>query len=270
MKNKRSLVALKWKPESYNKLSLAQDRAALRILDILNVRRDVDILDVGCGDGKISAKLSTLATDGSVIGLDKSREMINYAIKNYRNEKYSNLHFILQDAQEMDFQEKFDLVFSSFALQWVYDKNLFFKKVHKALRCNGQMSVVIPLNISAELEYATQIITEAPEWCYFYKDFHPGWYFVDKYNLLHLVKESCFDITYFNSYVQEVHFSSLADFEEYVMLWFPYLFPLNDDLKNVFFSAVLNEYCKILPPKKDGSVIMKIPILSFIASKVIL
>lgn len=268
MQTKGPLITPTWRPEIYSKLSFAQDNAALKILKILKIEKDDRILDVGCGDGKISAKLSKIANAGSVLGIDKSSEMIDFASNNYDSGQYTNLQFSLQDAQEIDFQESFDLVFSSFALQWLQDKNRFFRKIHKALRKNGQMCIIMPLGISQELEYATKIVTENPDWNVFFKDFHPNWYFIEENNLLHIAKENCFDIDYFVTYIQEICFSSLQDFEEYVLLWYPYLTPLNEELKDVFFSQVIREYCNILPPGKDGTISMKIPIISFISSKI--
>lgn len=268
METKENLVNLKWKPEIYSKLSIAQKNSALKILKVLKIKKNAHILDVGCGDGKISAKLSKIAKNGFVLGLDKSPEMISYSIENYKNEQHPNLNFYLEDAQEISFNEMFDLVFSSFSLQWFKDKNLFFKKAYDALRENGQMCIVTPLGISPELEYATKVVIENPSWSPFYQNFHPNWYFIDEPNLLHLVKENCFEPIYSLSYIQEVNFPSLEDFEEYILLWFPYLTPLNEQLKSIFFSQIINEYCKLLPPKKDGSMIMKIPTTSLIASKI--
>lgn len=265
---KASQIVPTWKPEVYSKLSFAQDNAALKILEILKIEKDACILDVGCGDGKISANLSKIANMGSVLGIDKSNEMIGFANNTYKNDDYQNLKFSVQDAQNIDFHESFDLVFSSFALQWFKDKNLFFRKAHEALRENGVMCAIIPLGISQELERATKIVTEHSNWHEFFKDFHPNWYFVDGNNLLHLVMENCFDITYSSTYTQDVIFSSLEDFEEYVLLWYPYLKPLREDLRASFFSKVISEYCKLLPPNKDGSISMKIPIISLIAKKV--
>ena len=126
MQNKENLVSPKWKPEIYSKLSFAQNNAALKIFNVLKIRKDSDILDIGCGDGKISFKLYNIAKRGTVLGLDKSSEMINFASSNYSNEDYPNLKFSVKDAQDINFHQTFDLAFSSFALQWIKDKNLFF------------------------------------------------------------------------------------------------------------------------------------------------
>lgn len=267
MSNKPPILEPKWKPKIYNKLSIAQNNAVLRILEFLNIKECANILDLGCGDGKISAMLSKLARKGTTLGIDKSSAMITYAASNYGSKSYPNLQFQIQDAQKINFSKTYDLVFSSFALQWVKDKNIFFTKAYHALKHQGQMCVITPLGVSPELEYATEVVISNPKWSHFYKNFHTNWYFSPEANITHLIKESCFEITHLSSYMQEVRFSSLEDFEQYVLLWYPYLAPLEENLKSVFFSQVVKEYCEMMPIKEDGSVLMRIPVMAVIAVK---
>ena len=131
MKQSNTLV---WRADEYHKLSLAQDSAAKEFLKQLPIKRNATILDVGCGNGKISAKLAKMAEEGQVLGIDKSREMISFARENFPKEHLSNLIFKIQDAQNILFKGKFDMVFSSFTLQWIENKNLFFQKAYKALK----------------------------------------------------------------------------------------------------------------------------------------
>jgi ubiquinone/menaquinone biosynthesis C-methylase UbiE len=45
--------------------------------------RDEHILDVGCGDGKVTAELARAVPKGSVTGIDASPEMIRFARKTF-------------------------------------------------------------------------------------------------------------------------------------------------------------------------------------------
>ncbi|PCI77780.1 hypothetical protein COB21_02600 [Candidatus Aerophobetes bacterium] len=261
-------VEIKWNPKIYSELSLAQNRAASKVLEVLQVKDTCDVLDVGCGDGKFSAKLAKIANQGFVLGLDKSVEMIDFARSNYGKEHYPNLSFSVQDAQEIDFKEEFDLVFSSFALQWFKDKALFFTRAYKALKTNGEICVVTPLAVSSELEYAIEKVIESFDWHRFYKDFHPNWYFVGEDSISNLVQESGFKISYLDTYDQETVFLSKKDFEKYVLLWFPYLKPLSEDLRESFFLQVIEKYYAMLPPQQDSSILMRVPVMSLVASKI--
>jgi len=267
IKNKTSQIEVNWKPKIYSKLSIVQDITAQKLLSILKINEKDIILDVGCGDGKITAQLSNIAKNGSVLGIDKSLNMIDFAVNTYCEQQYPNLNFQIKSAENIRYNESYDLIFSSFALQWFKDKNSFFVKAHKSLRSDGKIAIVAPVGVSPELEQAIQVVINSPEWFSYYKNFHPGWYFSSPKFITHLVKENCFNITYSSTYVQEVRFQSLDEFEKYILLWFPYLKPLKETQRKVFFSEVINEYCKILPINLDDSVIMRVPIISLVASK---
>ncbi len=91
------------------------------------------ILDIGCGDGVLTAQLSDVVPDGNVIGIDASVGMIHTAQKINRK----NLTFIHMDANDIDFQDRFDILFSNAALHWVKDHPALLKNSYAALKANG-------------------------------------------------------------------------------------------------------------------------------------
>jgi len=54
-----------WQAEKYHLNSGVQQEAAMHLLNLLTLNGKEEILDVGCGDGKITAKISNLLTTGS-------------------------------------------------------------------------------------------------------------------------------------------------------------------------------------------------------------
>jgi hypothetical protein len=82
-----------------------------------------------------------------------------------------------------------------------------------------------------------------------------------------LIIENTFKVDYSHFSIQEVEFPSREAFERYVLLWFPYLRPLPQDLREIFFRDVLEEYFRLLPVKSNGTVLLRIPKLEVIASK---
>ena len=68
-----------WNPSDYEKNSSAQELAALDLLSKLDLNGDEHILDIGCGDGKITLKMAAMVPWGQVIGIDCSQEMIAFA-----------------------------------------------------------------------------------------------------------------------------------------------------------------------------------------------
>lgn len=81
------------------------------------------ILDIGCGDGPLTAQVASAVGDGTVLGLDASASMVSVA-----QEKHSkpNLKFKVQDCQQLSeyiksegLENHFDKVFSNAALHWI-------------------------------------------------------------------------------------------------------------------------------------------------------
>jgi SAM-dependent methyltransferase len=95
----------------------------------LDARAGELILDLGCGDGQLTAKIA--AAGAEVIGLDASPEMLAGA-------RERGLDARLGNAEALAFESEFDAVFSNAALHWVRDQDAMLKGVHRALRPGGR------------------------------------------------------------------------------------------------------------------------------------
>ena len=76
------MPASKLNAEHYYSNSSTQKRLADDILYLHDFTGNENILDIGCGDGIISAKLATIAYNGKVTGIDPSKEMIAFTQQN--------------------------------------------------------------------------------------------------------------------------------------------------------------------------------------------
>jgi trans-aconitate 2-methyltransferase len=117
----------------YEKASAHQKEWGKRLIAELSLRGNERILDLGCGNGKLTAKLAELVSEGGVLGIDASCGMIEVAQK-YQKE---NLSFMLLDIDSLDFEDEFDVVFSNATVHWVKDHNELLKKVFRSLRNDG-------------------------------------------------------------------------------------------------------------------------------------
>ena len=103
------------------------------LIGLLNPQRGERILDLGCGTGQLTQKITERSAD--VLGLDASPEMIGQARQNF-----PSLQFVLQDAAKMDFSEEFDAVFSNAALHWMLDAPAVARGIFRALRKGGRVA----------------------------------------------------------------------------------------------------------------------------------
>ena len=87
-----------WKPEKYEMSSSAQKLWAEELIRKIEIGGRERVLDIGCGDGRITAGIADLVPKGSVLGIDSSREMVRFAIEKFLPEIRKNLRFAEADA----------------------------------------------------------------------------------------------------------------------------------------------------------------------------
>ena len=92
---------MKWNAAAYAANSAVQQSWARELITKLKLRGDEHILDVGCGDGKVTAELARAVPRGVVVGMDASGEMISFAQKTFPAKKNSNLKFQTGDARKI-------------------------------------------------------------------------------------------------------------------------------------------------------------------------
>jgi trans-aconitate methyltransferase len=127
-----------WNAADYAKHSLGQFAWALSIIDRLALKGDERVLDIGCGDGKVSAEIASRLANGRVLGVDNAPEMIALA-KGTWTGRAANLEFEVGDAQALDVPPIFDVVFSNAAIHWMPDHQSVVRGVARALAPGGRV-----------------------------------------------------------------------------------------------------------------------------------
>lgn len=117
----------------YQEASAHQKEWGNRLIDELDLSGGERILDLGCGDGALTARLARFVPHGQVIGIDSSAGMIDAAV----NHRADNLSFALKDINDLDYADEFDVVFSNAALHWVKEHSSLLVNVHRSLKDGG-------------------------------------------------------------------------------------------------------------------------------------
>lgn len=126
-----------WSGADYAQHSSLQEAMASQVLALLDLRGDEHLLDIGCGDGRISACIAArLVPRGTVCGVDASADMVAFAQQAHAG--VANLHFMVADAGRMNFDSCFDAAVSFNALHWVTDLLPALRALRAALLPDGR------------------------------------------------------------------------------------------------------------------------------------
>ena len=123
------MTAQTWNTAGYDRHARFVTDLGMPVLELLAPQRGEHILDLGCGDGVLSKKISDLGCE--VMGLDSSADFVDAA-------RRLGLEVVEKSAYDMDFGPRFDAVFSNAALHWMKDADRVIGNVARALRPKGR------------------------------------------------------------------------------------------------------------------------------------
>jgi len=254
-----------WKGKEYAKNSESQKDSAQDFLFHIKLRGDESILDVGCGDGKITAGFARQLTKGKVVGVDISPSMIQFASSTFQD--LSNLHFQVMDAAKLDFTEQFDLITSFTVLQWVLDQKQALLGFKRALKRGGRILIQMPTGLPFAMQQALDTILSQEKWKAHFVSFSPPWRFYQEKEYLSLLQEVQLQPIRLDVVTKNEKFPSREDFQGFIRQWFPYLRPLPSELKDVFLTELIDTYLELLPLDEEGRVLFTIDRLEVEATK---
>src|SRR5947207_9503446 len=122
-----------WDATEYSRISSLQAAMAQEVLALLDLRGSERILDVGCGEGKVTAEIAARVPKGSVVGVDPSHDMITFAQTHFGSAAFANLRFEVGDARSLSFHGEFDLAVSFNALHWIPEQDAALRSIRRAL-----------------------------------------------------------------------------------------------------------------------------------------
>jgi trans-aconitate methyltransferase len=118
-----------WDPERYARNARFVADLGAPVVELLAPRAGERILDLGCGDGALTAKLVSMGCH--VVGVDSSAPQIDAARK-------LGLDARIMNGEALDFESEFDAVFSNAALHWMRNPAKVIAGVERALKSHGR------------------------------------------------------------------------------------------------------------------------------------
>jgi len=242
----------RWDPEDYHKSSSAQFEWAMALISGLKLNGRERVLDIGCGDGRITAHLAALVAEGSILGVDLSAEMISYAAA--ENAMHSNLRFEVVDASRLDFSLEFDLVVSFACLHWIRDhlpvlrgvKDSLVPGGHFLMQCGGRGNAAGLLSITEEM------ISEPP-WQKYFEGFCFPYNFYGPEEYRKWLLQAGLLPRRVELVPKDMVHKGSAGLEGIIRTtWLPYTERLPHDLQNSFVKEVAARYLEKCPLDENG------------------
>ena len=162
-----------WDAAEYSRRSSLQEAMAQEVLAQLDLKHAERILDVGCGDGKITAEIASRVPRGSVVGVDPSGDMVGFAQSHFGPATRPNLRFEVADARSLPFKNEFDLVVSFNALHWIPEQDAALSSIHSALISSGRAQLrLVAAGARKSLENVVEETRRTSKWSAYFGDFH--------------------------------------------------------------------------------------------------
>jgi trans-aconitate 2-methyltransferase len=236
-----------WNAPGYEKISALQQAMAAEVLATLALTDGRRIIDLGCGNGKITAAIASRLPGARVLGVDASQEMIAYAQQHFAGSHFPNLQFQSEDISKLTFRGEFDTVLSFNALHWIPDQQAALATIHRMMCAGGSAHLrLVPKGERKSLEDVLEETRSSPRWASAFAGFHDPYLHITPEEYRSLAEAQGLRVT--NQSVEDKawDFGSREGFLAFASIttvaWFN---RLPAEAKSTFLQDALERYAKV-------------------------
>jgi trans-aconitate methyltransferase len=224
--------------KGYNKNSSLQWQWAMSALEKYPWNGTERVLDIGCGDGKVSAFISQHCTKGFVAGLDMSPSMLQFATSTFRREHFPSLLYLQGDITSLPFTEQFDLVVAFCALHYVVEQEKALQSIFQALCPKGSLVFVGPGLDATSVGNISEALVKTDKWAPHFPSFKKqrAYYTQDEYTAL--LNRAGFEVVYFDVTYDNVQFANKKALTDWLRPFMNFVSHLEEPLREQFIEEV--------------------------------
>lgn len=166
---------VRWNASDYHQHASAQTGWGRDVHERLGLRGDERLVDLGCGDGRLTAELAARVPRGRILGIDADPEMIAFARAHHGGD---SVEFVLGDARSFSLGRRADLIVSTACLHWVEDQTAVLACCRAHLDPGGRVFFQMGgRGNCAELVTAARAVADRPRWARWLLPFSHPWHF---------------------------------------------------------------------------------------------
>ena len=248
-----------WVPHLYTKHSPVQQSLAIEMLEQENLNKKLKILDVGCGDGKITNWIVDSSSSSSVTGLDASSDMITFA-----RENYAKCNFIHQRIEQYSEANAFDLVTSFNCLHWIENIRSALHNIYQSMQSGARfIGLIYP---RCELLWqAAEILEKSSDYHHYFKNFSNPYQFHTLASFKQLLIKAGFDEAKI-TLCQESRsfcFSTEETLYNYVLGWLPHAKITPPE----FLQSWITVFRRLTEQTQKNDIVMDYDVIMFTCNK---
>jgi len=219
-----------WNPAQYEKFRREREQPFFDLMALIRPARDMRVVDLGCGTGKLTRLLHARLHARETLGLDRSARMLEEAT----GDLPQGLSFTVATIESFDARGEYDLIVSNAAFHWIEDHPALVECLARGLKRGGQLAFQIPA-MHEELSHTTAEELAAAE---FSRDFS-GW-------------RRPQPVLHADEYARLLHRAGFADQRVHLAVY-PHVLPTRDDIVEWMKGTLLTEYERHLPAGRYGA-----------------
>ncbi|ANH78853.1 Methyltransferase type 11 [Candidatus Chlamydia sanziniae] len=242
-----------WDGQHYLNNSDLQCQWAISYIQKFQLSGYEKILDIGCGDGRITAKIAQAVPYGFVFGVDTSDSMLQVA-QNLKNKiRLNNLDFIKRDAMNLGFESEFDFIVSFSCFHWVCDHFVALQEIEKALKPGGKVFLYFAPDYGYDrFDFAINTVVASSKWANYFVNFSNPLSLVTPAKFATYVEETGLLLQRLEIITVDETFPTQVAFATWITGWLWYLQQLPKELHQEFLDDIIACYLKYHPIDTDN------------------
>jgi trans-aconitate 2-methyltransferase len=148
-----------WDPTQYRKFAGHRLRPALDLIAAIPLESPATIVDLGCGEGRVTQLLRERWPRAALTGVDDSVAMLTVA-----GRESPDIDWRRRDVATWRPDAPVDLLFSNAALHWLPDHAALFPELFRQVAPGGALAVQMPRNFDQPSHTAMQAVAASGPW----------------------------------------------------------------------------------------------------------